>query len=92
VSYHNFESTPAMPQVLRRVSKIPADVYKIVTTARKHSDNLRVLALLKEKAAVPLVVMAMGEIGFPSRVLSPARSGLYTYAAPDSHEGPRRAR
>jgi 3-dehydroquinate dehydratase/shikimate dehydrogenase len=31
--------------------------------------------------------MAMGEIGFPSRVLSPARSGLYTYAAPDSHEG-----
>ncbi|MBK9169173.1 MAG: shikimate dehydrogenase [Bryobacterales bacterium] len=87
VSYHNFESTPAMPQVLRRVSKIPADVYKIVTTARKHSDNLRVLALLKEKAAVPLVVMAMGEIGFPSRVLSPARSGLYTYAAPDSHEG-----
>ena len=35
VSYHNFEGTPAMEPVLKRMLKVPADAYKIVTTARK---------------------------------------------------------
>ena len=39
VSYHNFDGTPATEAILRRMQKIPADAYKIVTTARKPSDN-----------------------------------------------------
>ena len=35
----------------------------------------------------PTIVLAMGEIGFATRVLSPAFGGLYTYAAPNAAEG-----
>jgi 3-dehydroquinate dehydratase/shikimate dehydrogenase len=87
ISYHNFEGTPAMEPVLRRMMRFPADAYKLVSTARKPSDNFRVLSLARQHARVPLILLAMGEVGFPSRVLSPIFGGLYTYAAPTSAEG-----
>jgi len=87
LSYHNFETTPAMEPVLRRMMKVPADAYKIVTTARKPSDIQRVLSLAKSHPKAPLILLAMGEIGFPTRVLSTSLGGLYTYAAPASADG-----
>src|SRR5947209_15684067 len=86
-SYHNFEATPPMDTVLGRLMKIPADAYKVVTTARKPSDNVRVLAAAKALPKQRLVVLAMGELGFPTRVLSPVFGGAYTYAAPMCAEG-----
>jgi 3-dehydroquinate dehydratase/shikimate dehydrogenase len=76
-----------METVLRRMLRIPADAYKVVTTARKPSDNYRALALAKTHARSKIIVLAAGEIGFPTRVLSPAFGGLYTYAAPSAAEG-----
>jgi 3-dehydroquinate dehydratase/shikimate dehydrogenase len=87
ISYHNFSGTPPLDPVLRRMLRIPADGYKIVTTAKKPSDNVKILSLAREHSKVPLVVLAMGEPGFPSRVLSPAFGGMYTYAAPNAAEG-----
>ncbi|MGH9667363.1 MAG: shikimate dehydrogenase [Bryobacteraceae bacterium] len=87
LSYHNFSGTPSMETVLRRMQKIPADAYKIVTTARKPLDNYRVLSLAKAHPKTPVILLAMGEIGFPTRVLSPAMGGLFSYAAPNAAEG-----
>jgi 3-dehydroquinate dehydratase/shikimate dehydrogenase len=87
LSYHNYEGTSSPEAALRRMIRIPADAYKIVTTARKPSDNQRMLALTKAHPRTPIIVLAMGEIGFPTRVLSPAFGGLYTYAAPNAAEG-----
>ena len=87
VSYHNYEGTPSPETIVRRMTRIPADGYKIVTTARKPSDNSRILALTKAHSRTPLIVLAMGETGFPTRVLSPAWGGLFTYAAPNASEG-----
>jgi 3-dehydroquinate dehydratase/shikimate dehydrogenase len=87
VSYHNFEGTPPLETVLRRLLRCPADAYKIVTMARKPSDLHRLLALAKAHSRTPIIVLAMGEIGFPSRVLSPRFGGLFTYAAPSTAEG-----
>lgn len=87
ISYHNFEGTPAMDPVFRRMSKVPADALKIVTTARKPSDNLRVLTLARQHARIPVIILAMGEVGFPTRVLATAFGGIYTYAAPMTAEG-----
>ena len=72
---------------MRRMTRIPADAYKIVTTAKKPSDNCRVLDLARAHSKVPTVLLAMGEAGFPTRVLSTSFGGLYTYAAPNSAEG-----
>jgi 3-dehydroquinate dehydratase/shikimate dehydrogenase len=87
VSYHNFEATPQMDTVVNRMLKVVADAYKIVTTARKPSDNVRVLAVAKGLPKVKTIVLAMGELGFPTRVLSPVFGGVYSYAAPMFAEG-----
>jgi 3-dehydroquinate dehydratase/shikimate dehydrogenase len=87
VSYHNYEATPPMDTVVNRVMRVQADAYKVVTTARKPSDNVRVLAAAKALPKHRLVVLAMGELGFPTRVLSPVFGGAYTYAAPMFAEG-----
>ncbi len=87
LSYHNYGGTPALESVLKRMTRISADGYKIVTTARKPSDNYRVLALARNHPKIPTIVLAMGETGFPTRVLSTALGGLYTYAAPNANTG-----
>src|SRR3954452_6377934 len=87
VSYHNFEAPPPMDTVVNRMLKVQADAYKVVTTARKPSDNVRVLAAAKALPKQKLIVLAMGEMGFPTRVLSPVFGGIYTYAAPMYSEG-----
>lgn len=87
LSYHNYEATPPMDTVVNRMLRIPADAYKIVTTARKPSDNVRVLAAAKALPKEKMIVLAMGELGFPTRVLSPVFGGVYTYAAPMCAEG-----
>jgi 3-dehydroquinate dehydratase/shikimate dehydrogenase len=87
LSYHNYSATPPLDALMRRMLKIPAAGYKIVTTARKPSDNLRVLALARAYPRTPTVLLAMGEAGFPTRVLSTSFGGLYTYAAPHTAEG-----
>ncbi len=87
ISYHNFETTPPIDKIVKRLTRIPADAYKLVTTARKPSDTGRILAASRLSPRVPLIVLAMGEMGFPSRVLSPAFGGIFTYAAPISAEG-----
>jgi 3-dehydroquinate dehydratase/shikimate dehydrogenase len=87
ISYHNFENTPQLDPILNRLKRIPADAYKLVTTARKPSDTGRVLAAGRSGGRTPMIVLAMGELGFPSRVLSPAFNGIFTYAAPIATEG-----
>jgi 3-dehydroquinate dehydratase / shikimate dehydrogenase len=87
VSYHNYDGTPPIDALVKRMTKIPADAYKVVTTARKPSDSQRVLSIGKSSPRHKFVMLAMGEMGFPTRVLSPSMGGLYTYAAPTSAEG-----
>ncbi|HEY1340292.1 MAG TPA: type I 3-dehydroquinate dehydratase, partial [Bryobacteraceae bacterium] len=87
VSYHNYEATPPIDTIVNRVLRVSADAYKVVTTARKPSDNVRVLAAAKALPKQRMIVLAMGELGFPTRVLSPVFGGVYTYAAPMLAEG-----
>lgn len=87
LSYHNYGGTPPLDAVLRRMLHVPADGYKVVTTAKKPSDSCRLLELARAHPKTHMVLLAMGETGFPTRVLSPAFGGLYTYAAPNAAEG-----
>ena len=87
ISYHSFSGTPPLQKLMVRLEKIPADGYKVVTTARKPSDLLRLLSLATEKPGTPLILLSMGEMGFPSRVISVKMGCLYSYAAPSSAVG-----
>ena len=80
-SYHNFERTPQLGPVVRRLERTGANIYKVATTVRRPSDNLKLLALCDSHSN--MVLAGMGPSGAPTRLLSPSRGGLFTYAAPD---------
>lgn len=82
VSYHNFQSTPALIPVLRRLERVTGDAYKIATTARKPADNERILEFVRSHRGAPLVAFAMAETGLPTRILTPSLGCAFTYAAP----------
>ncbi len=78
LSYHNYEATPPMDTIVARMLQVPADAYKIVTTARKPSDNIRVLSAAKGLPKQHMIVLAMGELGFPdARALPGFRRRLH---------------
>ncbi len=87
VSFHDFKKTPVLNPVLRRLKRIPADAYKISTTANKPNDNLRMVQFLRAHRDEPLIAFAMSEAGLPTRILGPSLGSLYTYAAPLNAEG-----
>ncbi len=87
LSYHNFEKTPALEPVLRRMRKFEADVYKIAVTARKPTDNLRLKEFAHEQHDCKMILLAMSEIGVASRVLVARFGSLFTYAAPSGESG-----
>jgi 3-dehydroquinate dehydratase/shikimate dehydrogenase len=87
VSYHNFERTPALDPVMRRLRRIPADAYKAALTARKPTDNLRIIELAREHHDPPLIAFGMSDIGFATRVLAPSLGSPFTYGAPADNAG-----
>ena len=90
ISYHDFDRTPALTRALQRLEKIPADIYKLATMARKPSDNLRVLETPAAHPKKPMVLLVMGELGVPSRVLGLARKSAFVFAVPDSQRARKR--
>ena len=83
-SYHNFEKTPGLLPVLRRLERTGADIFKVATATLRPGDNLKLLKLCKRRPN--MVVAGMGETGVPTRLLGPMHGGLFTYAAPDLAE------
>lgn len=82
VSFHDFARTPELAPVIRRLAATGADILKVATQVQRPSDNLRLLALCEDRDNV--VVTGMGETGSVARLVSPARRGLFSYAAPDA--------
>jgi 3-dehydroquinate dehydratase/shikimate dehydrogenase len=80
ISYHNFDKTPSnLEEIHSRLSKLDADVVKIVTMANSPGDNIRILRLV-QGAKVPTVGFCMGEFGIPSRILTGRYGAPFTYA------------
>jgi len=90
LSYHNFDRTPALTTVTRRMQKIPADFYKLAVMGRKPSDNLRALNLPASWPKKRIVVLTMGETGLPTRILGPSRRAAFVFASPDLKPPPGR--
>jgi 3-dehydroquinate dehydratase/shikimate dehydrogenase len=87
VSYHNFEKTPLLEPILRRLIKQEADVYKIATTVRKPTDNFRLCEFARAHHDHPLIAIGMSEIGLASRILVAPFASLFTYASPMTENG-----
>lgn len=86
VSLHDFEKTPDDLDVLHRkiLAECDPDIIKIAVTAHSIADLFRMFDFLKRvnapDAKVPTVAFAMGEIGFPTRVLGRKYGVPFAYA------------
>ena len=84
LSFHELERTPplnSLRELIHRQLEAGADVCKVVTTAQRSEDNLTVLQLIAEFPKTRIVSLAMGPLGFASRVLCPLVGGDFTYAS-----------
>jgi 3-dehydroquinate dehydratase / shikimate dehydrogenase len=80
ISYHNFDETPEnLAEIHADLSKLDADIVKIVTMAHSPGDVTRMLQLVKE-SEIPTAGFCMGEIGIPSRILCGKYGSPLTYA------------
>lgn len=83
IASHDFEKTPA-PDVIRSViveeESCGADIAKIAFTPKSGEDVLKTLhPILAGPQKIPLIAVAMGEIGKPSRILAPLLGSYLTY-------------
>ena len=82
LSFHDFRATRNLDETLGKMLKIPADFYKVVTTAATLSDNVAMMKFLqKQSAKHALIGLCMGEQGIISRVLSVRAGSAFTFAA-----------
>lgn len=85
ISYHDFSTTPALGPIWSRLQKIPADIYKLVTTARTWRHNMDLLQFVERHSGEhPLVGFCMGEMGLVSRVLSLRAGAIFTFGVLDA--------
>jgi 3-dehydroquinate dehydratase / shikimate dehydrogenase len=90
ISYHNFKKTPAqLEEYVHQMEDAQADVIKFATLAESYEDASRVAALASQ-AKVPAVGIAMGEIGYFTRILAGKFGAPFTYAGfnPDRQFAP----
>ena len=87
VSFHDFRATRNLEHTLEKMLRVPADFYKIVTTATTLSDNVAMMKFLqKESDKQTLIGLCMGEQGIISRVLGVRAGSVFTFGAVSSQQ------
>ena len=82
VSSHDFKGTRKLEETWQKMQEIPADIFKIVSTAKSLSDNLAMMRLVQAHSDKQTMVgLCMGELGIISRVLGLRAGSAFTFAA-----------
>jgi 3-dehydroquinate dehydratase/shikimate dehydrogenase len=82
LSFHDFRATRNLDETLEKMLKIPADFYKVVSTATTLSDNVAMMKFLQAQSGQhALIGLCMGEQGIISRVLSVRAGSVFTFGA-----------
>src|SRR5208282_5246552 len=82
LSFHDFRATRNLDETLDKMLKIPAEFYKIVSTATTLSDNVAMMKFLQERGGKhALVGLCMGEQGIISRALGVRAGSAFTFGS-----------
>ena len=84
-SYHDFEKTPkitTLTKIAMEMNQAGADLVKIITTAKKNTDNLILFELsdLLAKKRIKHLVWGMGPRGKVSRLITPLLGAEWMFA------------
>jgi 3-dehydroquinate dehydratase/shikimate dehydrogenase len=94
LSSHDFKATKHLDETLQKMTGIPADFYKVVSTATTLADNVEMMKFLERNGdRHSLIGICMGEQGIISRVLGVRAGSVFTFAAinPKEATGPGQA-
>lgn len=81
VSLHDFTGRPdRLYNIVAEMNRLPAEVNKIVWTARSIRDNVEALEMLGHRQR-PTIALCMGEAGIVSRVLAKKFGGFLTFVS-----------
>jgi 3-dehydroquinate dehydratase/shikimate dehydrogenase len=87
LSYHDFRGTRNLDQTLAKMTAIPSDFYKIVSTATTLYDNVVMMKFLEKNSDKhSLIGLCMGEQGIISRVLGLRAGSVFTFGAVSEDE------
>lgn len=92
-SYHNFQSTPTnafLQNQFEKMANLKADMAKIAVMPTTKADVLRLLTAsqtAQESLAIPIVTMAMGDLGKISRIAGQLSGSAITFASLDETSG-----
>ncbi len=82
LSFHDFKTTKKLEEQFARMQELPADFYKIVTTATNLYDNVAMMKFLQAHSSkYEMVGLCMGEQGIISRVLGVRAGSIFTFAS-----------
>src|SRR6202167_5968954 len=82
LSFHDFRATRNLDETLEKRLKVPADFYKVVSTATTLFDNVTMMKFMQaESDKHSLVGLCMGEQGIISRVLGVRAGSAFTFGA-----------
>jgi 3-dehydroquinate dehydratase / shikimate dehydrogenase len=82
LSFHDFRATKNLNETLEKMLKVPADYYKVVSTATTLADNVTMMKFLQTRSDKhALIGLCMGEQGIISRVLSVRAGSVFTFGA-----------
>jgi 3-dehydroquinate dehydratase/shikimate dehydrogenase len=80
ISYHNLRKTPEeIADIAEQCDEMDADVTKIAANAATLADASRILEI-GTRAPVPTITIAMGQIGFFTRILGAKFKAPFTFA------------
>lgn len=85
ISFHDFKKTPSESLLLKKaeeMKKMGADIIKISVMAKSLNDTIRIITLAKilQSKKIPHILIAMGQKGALSRVLTPTLGGTIMFA------------
>jgi 3-dehydroquinate dehydratase / shikimate dehydrogenase len=91
LSFHDFRGTKKLEETLQKMAAIPADFYKVATTATTLADNIAMMRFLEKHSDQHSIIgLCMGEQGIISRLLGVRAGSVFTFAAanPGEETGP----
>ncbi len=78
LSIHDFRKTPALPKIMRLPGRGGVDAIKIAAMSKTIADSVRLMRAAKNSPQI--VVVPMGEIGLPARILALREGSALAYA------------
>lgn len=82
LSFHDFKTTRKLDEIFSRMRSLPADFYKVVSTATCLHDNVEMMRFLEQQSQdYQMVGVCMGEQGIISRILAVRGGSIFTFAA-----------